>query len=212
MLRPALAPGRLDFAALGWRAAGRAALDGSQVELNEGELTLGDVRVQASGGLERNGSSTRLHARASVLLAACDRLLSSAPKGFLPMLDGMALKGTFAGTFEIDRDTRLPDKTRVKVDVHNDCLVTEVPEALDPRRFRSAWTRQVQGVAEVPMTIESGPGSANWVPYDSISHHMETAVLVSEDGGFDPASGLRFSSHREIDCRQSACGSLRARR
>ena len=42
------------------------------------------------------------------------------------------------------------------------------------------------------MTIRSGPGTPEWLPYDEIPKTMEVAVLVCEDGGFYRHKGFDF--------------------
>jgi hypothetical protein len=62
--------------------------------------------------------------------------------------------------------------------------VEQVPPAIDVARFRQPFKRIAYGPDNERSEIEVGPGTAGWVPYGNISKFMETAVLMTEDGGF----------------------------
>jgi len=82
----------------------------------------------------------------------------------------------------------------VKLNVDNQCRVREAPPLISPRRFHLPWRREVKGADGLPLEIESGPGSASWTNYEDISPHMETAVVVCEDGNFFSHRGFDYSA------------------
>jgi monofunctional biosynthetic peptidoglycan transglycosylase len=178
----------------GFRARGTAALDGSRLFLDDGELSFGDVRVQGSGLLTRSAHAVQTHWSGGVPLASCQALLDATPHGLAPLIAGMRLSGTFAVKADLDYDSLHPAETRVRLDVANDCRVDQVPAELSPRRFEQAWQREVKGADKLPMEIESGPGTPDWVPIDAISPFMTTAVLVCEDGHFERHHGFDFEA------------------
>ncbi len=194
LYRPALAPAPLKGIRLGWRGSAESRLDGSLLDVSDAELTLGDVRLAGSGLLERSGDVFRIKAKGGVPLAACEKLLDSVPQGFAPLLSGLRMSGTFSAGFAMDVDTQQLERMKVDIDVKNACVITHVPEALAPSRFQGPWQRTVEGVGGEPMSVESGPSSAGWVPYGSISKHMETAVIVCEDGGFFRHDGFDYGA------------------
>ncbi len=167
-----------------WQGRGEAALDGTRLTVDEGELEFGKVRVQARGALERGQGYVHLKADGGIPLASCQAMLDSSPDGLTPLLTGMRMSGTFSLDGHLDLDTRHPGKMVTSWDVQNLCRITAVPASVAPRRFQQSWVRQVKGPDGSPMTIESGPGSADWVPGGAISAFMQTAVLVCEDGHF----------------------------
>ncbi len=169
---------------LSWQGEGEAVLDGTRLHIDEGELEFGKVRMQARGELERGQGYVRLKADGGIPLASCQSMLDSSPAGLTPLLGGMRMSGTFSLDGHLDLDTRHPGKMVTRWDIQNQCRVTAVPANIAPRRFQQSWVRQVKGPDGAPMTIESGPGSADWVPGGAISKFMQTAVLVCEDAHF----------------------------
>jgi membrane peptidoglycan carboxypeptidase len=128
-----------------------------------------------------------------VPLASCSALLAAVPHGMAPLLEGVRMEGTFALKGGVTYDSEKPLQTRTSLEVNNQCRVAEAPGAISPRRFQNPWLREVKGVDGSPMSIESGPGTPDWTPYEGISPFLETAVVVCEDAG--------FFSHRGIDYR-----------
>lgn len=178
----------------GFRVRGSISLDGAKLTLDEGELSLGEVRVQGSGILTRTEHTVQTHWSGGVPLASCQALLDATPHGLAPLIAGMRLSGTFAVKADLDFDSQHLAETRVHLDVANDCRIEQVPPELSPRRFEAPWRREVKGADKLPMEIESGPGSPDWVPYDSISSFMPAAVQVCEDGHFERHHGFDFEA------------------
>ncbi|MEO8901753.1 MAG: biosynthetic peptidoglycan transglycosylase [Polyangiaceae bacterium] len=178
----------------GFRVRGSTSLDGANLTLDEGELSLGEVRVQGSGTLTRTEHTVQTHWSGGVPLASCQALLDATPHGLAPLIVGMRLSGTFAVKADLDFDSQHLAETRVHLDVANDCRIDQVPPELSPRRFESPWRREVKGADRLAMEIESGPGSPDWVPYDAISSFMPAAVQVCEDGHFERHHGFDFEA------------------
>jgi hypothetical protein len=168
----------------GVRGAGQLMLDGSSLRLDQAEIELGKVRATLQGEFERSAAYTRAAVRASMPLAACQDALESLPRGLAPLLSGMRTSGTLGFDGNLEFDTRKPDATRVEWNVVNDCRITAVPEVVSPAKFQRPWVRPVTAADGRIAHVESGPGTADWVPYHDISAHMETAVLICEDGAF----------------------------
>lgn len=169
---------------LSWRGQAEAALDGSHLQLTDGEIAVGRARVDLTADLERGPGFTRGRFDLDVPLASCQDLLDSAPLGLMPLLAGMRMDGTFEFNGHVDFDTRHLAKLAPKWKIANRCTISAVPASISPARFSQPWTRTVRGADGQPMTIESGPGTQSWVSLAGISPYMQTAVLVCEDGGF----------------------------
>ncbi len=191
ILQAAISPRALSGIDLGWQGRGEVTLDGSSYRVEAGEIRLGATRLEVSGHMTRENGHVRGEVAARLPLAACQDLLSSAPQGFAPLLDGMTLAGTFSLAAGARFDTRRTADTRVDWEMANDCRVAGVPTGLDPSRFAGSWEREVLGADRRRMTIESGPGTPTWVAIDQISPHMVTALLICEDS--------RFFRHRGFD-------------
>ncbi len=169
---------------LGWRGSGDLALDGSHIAVESLELRLGQVKATLSGALDRVGDEFSLRLKGGVPLAACQQMVESLPAGLAPLLTGVRMAGTFSIDGELEVDTRALGKMKVSSTTSNECRVTAVPEPISPARFQSPFSRQVVGADGVPTAHTSGPGAPGWVPLSNVSHHMETAVLICEDGRF----------------------------
>jgi len=192
--RGELSPLPLSGIHLGFRAKGTTTLDGARLVLEDGELALGDVRVQGSGSLSRGDRNVQAHWSGGVPLASCQAFLDATPRGLMPLLASLRMSGTFAVKAQLDFDSEHPSETRVRLNVANDCHIEQVPAELSPRRFASLWQREVRGANKQPIEIASGPGSADWVPIDAISPFMEAAVQVCEDGHFQYHHGFDFEA------------------
>jgi Transglycosylase len=192
--RPELSPSLLSGIQLAFRARGTSSLDGSQLTLEDSEVSLGEVRMQGRGRFVRGERTLETHWSGGVPLASCQAFLDATPRGLAPLIASLRMAGTFAVQAQLDFDSEHPNETRVRLEVANDCRIAQVPPELSPRRFESYWRREVRGADRGPMEIESGPGSPDWVPYDAISPFMETAVLVCEDGHFPFHHGFDFEA------------------
>jgi hypothetical protein len=160
------------------------ASDGTRITASDVAFELGDIRLAGGGRLERAPGSARLSIAGELPLTACQALMDGVPRGLLSSVKGTKLSGTFAGKAAIELDTRRPDDVKLEVSGENGCHIAAIPEAISPARFRSIWRRSVQGADGAEVEIESGPGSAEWTPYEAISPNLETSVLISEDGRF----------------------------
>ncbi len=194
LARPELAPQPLSGIHLTFRARGTTALDGSRLVLDDGELGLGDVRLRAKGELSRAEHTLQTHWTGGVPLASCEAFLDATPRGLAPLIASMRMTGTFAVNADLAYDSLHPSDTRVRLDVMNDCRISQIPAELSPKRFAAVWQREVKGADKLPLEIESGPGSPDWVPYEAISPFMETAVEVCEDGHFERHHGFDYEA------------------
>jgi monofunctional biosynthetic peptidoglycan transglycosylase len=175
---------------LSWRGRGEAALDGSRVRLDQGELEFGGVRIQAHGEIERGAEDGRIAGQVTVPLASCQAMLDALPEGLAPLLTGMRMSGTFALDASLQLDTKRLDQMRFGWDLANECRVTATPAEIAPRRFSAAWVREVRGADGRTVQLDSGPGTPGWVPFGAISPNVETAVMICEDGRFHRHDGF----------------------
>ncbi|WP_441287419.1 transglycosylase domain-containing protein [Sorangium sp. KYC3313] len=176
---------------LAWRAKANGKLDGSKLVAEDAEVDLGALRLIARGEYERAGDSHRVRGTFEVPLTPCQSMLDSAPKGIVAKLHGMRLAGSFGIEGKLRFDTANLDRNfLLDWDISNTCRVTEMPPELGVDRFKRAFRRLVYGPGGKRVDIESGPGTADWVPYEDISRFMEVAVLTTEDGAFHRHHGF----------------------
>lgn len=194
LARPELSPTPLSGIHLAFRARGNTSLDGARLALDDGELALGDVRVQGKGTLSRSEETVQAHWSGGIPLASCQALLDATPRGLVPLIAPLRMTGTIAVNAALDYDSERPNDTRVRLAVANDCRISQITPELSPHRFASAWQREVKGPDKQPMEIESGPGSPDWVPIEAISPFMVAAVEVCEDGHFEQHHGFDYEA------------------
>lgn len=197
-----------------FRGKVRGALDGSHVSVQQGEIEVGNVRLTTTLDLAREDGAARpakppspaqpprprykLDASFEVPLVPCQALLDAAPAGLLPHLGGMRLAGSFSLKGKAKVDTETLDKDfSLDYDLASSCRVTEVPPSIDVERFRKPFKLQVYSPSgEKELELETGPGSANWAPYNAISRFMEPAVMTCEDGRFHRHEGFDHEAIR----------------
>lgn len=178
---------------LGASGSAEIATDGSRVAFSDIDVTVGRVHLRAAGQVERSEGHSRGSIHAEVPLTACMDAVAAIPAALAPFFPALKVEGSFAISGDLAFDTRRLSDTRVTWEGENGCRLREVPAALDPARFRAPWSRTVLDADGSAKTIESGPGSASWVPFSEISPFVPTAVLVCEDS--------RFFSHHGFDAK-----------
>jgi hypothetical protein len=179
---------------LAFRTQGTTSLDGAKWVLEDSELSFGEARIRGSGSLTRGERTLAMRWFGGVPLASCQAFLDATPRGLAPLIAPLRMTGTFGVKTAVEFDSERPNDTRVRLNVANDCHIEQVPAELNPRRFARLWQRVVKGANKQPIEIDSGPGSADWVPIDAISPNMETAVQVCEDGHFMVHHGFDFEA------------------
>lgn len=171
---------------------GSARLDGSALDISASELHWGELRAELSGHVESSSERRQVQGRLRVPLAGCQSVLDAMPNGLLPLVHGMKLSGSFGIDLSVRYDTNTPKDTQVSLRVQNECRVREVPPELSAHRFERPFMREVKGPDGSPLSLESGPGTPSWVSIDDISRHMESAILICEDAGFNSHAGFDF--------------------
>jgi hypothetical protein len=205
--RPALAPEPLRDMDLCW--AGQVSLDLAthELALKEGSLGLERVRVYVEGSLKAETDALKASLSVQVPETPCQDLLEAAPHALLPQLDGLRLGGSFGLDSKVAFDSSAPKDAEVEWNFDNECKVLEMPESVDPARFREPFQHFVQDAEGRATEIMTGPTTDLWVPLSDITPNMETALIVCEDS--------RFFSHKGFDnkaIRDSIMDNLRAGR
>lgn len=170
----------------------RARLDGQELVITSSEAHIGELRAELSGRLENAPGKRHVEGRLRVPLSACQSMLEAAPRGLLPLVRDMRLSGSFGLDLQVKYDALAPKDTSVVLRVQNECKIQSAPLELSAQRFTRPFMREVKAPDGSPMVIESGPGTASWVPLDDMSRHLETAVIICEDSRFHAHGGFDF--------------------
>ncbi len=195
---------------LAFRLKGQLLVDGSSIRVDDGEVDVGAMRLSAKGTYQRSssGDGHRVRADFEVPLTACQSMLDAAPKALVTHLVGMRMAGSFALKGHARFDTaRIDHDYDVGWGLANTCRIAEAPAGVEVARFRKPFRRWVIGPAGERIEVESGPGTAGWVPFGGISPFMQTAVLTTEDSGFRRHGGFDMEA-----IRNSIRENLRSRR
>jgi monofunctional biosynthetic peptidoglycan transglycosylase len=170
----------------------RAQLDGTELRVVSSELHFGEVRAELSGTLQSGREHRHVEGRLRIPLSGCQSVVDAMPSGLMPLVRGMKLTGSFGVDLQVRYDEQKPQDTRVALSVQNECRVQEVPNDLSARRFERPFLREVKAPDGTLVTVDGGPGTQSWVSLDDISRHVETAVLICEDGRFHSHAGFDF--------------------
>jgi len=167
------------------RVSARGVLDDAgAVRLDDAEAQLGALHLHAHGGLEQTADHLSARLSLDLAVAGCQSLLDSIPAALLPHVSLTHYRGTLGGTGYLSFDTRKIDDLVIKYDFDDLCRATAVPDELRKDHFDGTFTYAVIDKDGKPAERESGPGSTDWAPLDTISPMMQVAVLTTEDGAF----------------------------
>jgi hypothetical protein len=177
---------------------GELDLDGSRARIAQAELDLGAIHVVLKGDYDRVRAASaavedayRFRGTFDLPLTACQSMLDATPKGLVPKLSGMRMAGSFAVRGRADVDTaRLDTGFHLDWDATNSCRIVEAPRAVSVERFRAPFRHIAYDAQGRAVEVETGPGTADWVPFRGISKFMEVAVLTTEDAGFEHHHGF----------------------
>lgn len=174
----------------GWHAKGSAQTDGSAARIDEAEVSVGAIRFQFDGEVEREEGFTRARTSFVMPLASCQSMLESLPGTLIPRTVDMTLGGAFAMTGRLAFDTRKLDDLELDWKVGEACRITSVPADHSVARFRRPFRRMAYDGEGNRIEVLTGPGTSAWTPFEEISPYVEAAVMTTEDGRFRRHSGF----------------------
>jgi hypothetical protein len=173
------------------RLSARGVLDDKgTIRLDDSEAQLGALHVRAHGDVQQTEDHLAAALSLELPVAGCESLLESVPAALLPHVSLARYEGTLGATGYLAFDTRKIDDLVLKYDFADSCRAIDVPEELKKDRFDGMFTYSVVDKDGKPTDRESGPGSDDWAPIDTISPMMQVAVLTTEDGGFYKHHGV----------------------
>ncbi|MEZ4437815.1 MAG: transglycosylase domain-containing protein [Polyangiaceae bacterium] len=198
---PRLAGEPLEHVELAWRTRLTAELDGSRIDVQDGEVDLGDIRGIFSGSYERTLEGRKVNVDFELPLVECQRAFASIPHGMVSRLEGMRFVGAMNAKGHARFDTSdLAKSYDVDWDGSLGCRVVDAPALLRVDRLRTKFDKLIYTSKKEEVTATFGPETEEWVPITGISRFMVGAVLTTEDG--------RFFRHRGFD-KEAIVNSLR---
>ncbi|MGB0680394.1 MAG: transglycosylase domain-containing protein, partial [Polyangiales bacterium] len=161
-----------------------------RLAVEAGLLQLGRVRVQLRGQWWRRPGAVVLDAALALPPTPCQHLVDAVPAAFWQQARDFALSGQLAGSAHIALDTRQPDDVQLKLAVDDGCQFVASPAAATVARLSAPFLHPVEAADGSDRSLQTGPGSALWVPLAAISPFVVQAVLSHEDGGFYAHQGF----------------------
>lgn len=161
-----------------------------RLEVEDGEVILGDTPIQVRGGLELDAEHYAVDAHATLTRMPCDDAVRGIPPDLLGDLVHARWGGTLGASLALKLDSRQLDATELDISFDDRCAFEQVPAFVDLRRFREPFVQTVfEGDGEV-FEFQTGPGSVHWTYLEDVSPLLVHAVLAHEDGGFFKHSGF----------------------
>jgi len=159
------------------------------------KLSSGEVALQLKGSLNFDGQHPVIDVDIEMPATGCQQVLASLPAGFVPTLQGMALKGEIGLRTRLRLDAANLDEAVIDLDLAPlTCKVLVDPPAADVHGMRKALTIKVSDARGQDRTWTLGPSNPDYQPFSRISRHIKAAFIVAEDS--------RFYIHEGFDKRQ----------
>ena len=173
------------------RLSARGVLDdGGHIRLDDSEAQLGALHLRAHGDVEQTSDHLAAALSLELPVAGCESLLESIPAALLPHVSAAHFRGTLGAKGYLAFDTRKLDDLVLKYDFADGCRADQVPDELKKDRFDGQFSYAIVDKDGKPADRDTGPGSDDWAPLDTISPMMQVAVLTTEDGGFFKHHGV----------------------
>lgn len=154
------------------------------VVLGAARITTGGVALEWHGRAELGRGHLLLRGSLVMPRTSCDRAVHAIPADVLGPLTGFRLSGDLAGRIDVELNRDDLDATRLDIDVDDQCSFDVAPPEADLARFEGPFTHEVLEPDGTTFSMETGPGTANWVSYGGISPYIVDAVISHEDGAF----------------------------
>jgi len=165
-----------------------------RLDLLAATISAGEARVALAGSLEWPEDHYLIDVRATLPPTACDGALAAIPADLLAELGAFSFSGQIGGRVAAHVDSRDLDATTLSIDIADGCRFETAPGLADVRRFEGPFRHRVEEPEGPPFEMETGPGTANWVPIRDVSPFFVHAVLGHEDGGFFRHRGFSTGS------------------
>jgi hypothetical protein len=159
-----------------------------RLEIEEGNLSLGEVAVGIDGALELSDAHYLIDVDAKLPATKCTTAVQAIPEALLGDMRHARWAGKIGGGIELTLDSRDLAATVLEFDVNDGCAFVEVPIMADLQRFHGPFVHSVVEPGGEVFEMRTGPGTPAWTDFSDISPFLVHAVLAHED--------VQFFSHR----------------
>ncbi|MFH2009680.1 MAG: monofunctional biosynthetic peptidoglycan transglycosylase, partial [bacterium] len=190
--RRLLAPHAVTWPRLRVRATARYLLRERRLEVEGGEVRIGQVPLLVSGRLTHRRGAFNIGVTVTLPPTPCAQLLETVPGELVPKLRGMKLAGRLGGHAELTLDTRRIRDVGLELEVKpNRCRVLRDPPGAQVAALKRPFTFVTRPPGWKPTRLRMGPQNPNWRAYPNLGRHVVAAFLAAED--------QRFFKHRGFD-------------
>ena len=165
-----------------------------RLDLLSATISAGEARVALAGSVEWPEDHYLIDVRATLPPTDCDGAVAAIPADLLAELGAFSFSGQIGGRVVAHVDSRDLEATTLTIDIADGCRFETAPGLADVRRFEGPFRHRVVEPEGPPFEMETGPGTANWVPIRDVSPFFVHAVLGHEDGGFFRHHGFSTGS------------------
>ncbi|MEY4578334.1 MAG: hypothetical protein RL701_3037 [Pseudomonadota bacterium] len=182
-----------------------------RLEIETGSIGLGKAKADVRGAVEITSDHYAFDLNANMRPTPCTDAVRSIPAALLGDMALAEWRGNIAAKLRFQTDSRDLDKTELKVDITDRCGFEVVPVNADLSRFARPFVHTVTEPDGTVFEMETGPGTDNWTPIESMSPYFVTAVMIHEDPqfffhhGFSPVN-IRNALVRDLRERRYAVG------
>ncbi|MSQ83952.1 MAG: hypothetical protein EXR77_13900 [Myxococcales bacterium] len=171
-----------------------------RIQLEGGRIEVGNVSAEVAGSVDKFRTEPAFKVHFALPTVQCQDVVRAVPKGFADTLAGMQCDGKLSYEFKGELDTATMESLAFEFKpMLGDVKVTTLGPNINFSKFENEFEHQAvryhtdraSGVTSMDVIrFQTGPGSANWVPYEHVTSKFIDVLLTTEDGGFFGHSGF----------------------
>ncbi len=178
---------------------GRVQLDlaREQLTFEEGEITIGKVRIRADGSISKYRTAPAFDLHIKVPTVDCQDAVDALVEPFAPMLSRMRCSGTLSFRVELGLDTADMKTLKFEFDpILRNVKILSLGRYINFDVLNLPFEHHARQVDETLYTFITGPGSERWVDLHEIAENLTKVVNTTEDGTFWVHNGFSINQIR----------------
>ena len=172
-------------------------LERQRLSFDEGELTLGKVRIRADGAISKYRTAPAFDLHVKVPTVDCQDTVDALVPPFAPMLTRMRCTGTLSFRVELSLDTADMDSLKFEFDpILRNVKIHSLGRYIDFNVLNMPFEHHARQEDQTLYSFVIGPGSDRWVDLEEISEYLSKVVFTTEDGTFHVHNGFSLNQIR----------------
>ena len=180
-------------------AHGKLAFDlrKEEVKLDDAEVIVGKTHAVIQATVKRFRTAPAFSISLKIPTVPCQDVVSSAPRGLAPMLDGMTCEGQLSAEAKLVLDTANMNTMKLEWEpALGNVRITSMGKYIRFDIFDAPFEHHARQKDGTLYTFVTGPGSDLWEPLDGISPNFIKVLTTTEDGGFFGHKGFSWESFK----------------